>query len=295
MFKGFWRDLVYAGRSLARARAFTFVCVVSLGIGMAPVIAIPYASRLSRMAPAGVKTEGLVELVTTSKGPHPATAEWSYPDFVDLQDSETGMALFGWTGAQSEITFPTTGAAAARVTTRFVSTNFFKTIGVSLAQGAGFDESRKGEPVVILGYRFWQNRLGADPDIVGKTLTMDGVPHLVVGIAPDRFSGHLSFQGGDLFAPLERHPDLRAVNDAERNLRDDRAREWLRIHGRLAPGVTVGHASAAVASITARLAKEFPATNEFRAGVAEPYDPLGTLERSQFRLIQAVAYTLTGM
>ena len=42
MFKGIWRDLVYAGRSLAKARAFTFVCVVSLGIGMVPVIAIPY-------------------------------------------------------------------------------------------------------------------------------------------------------------------------------------------------------------------------------------------------------------
>ena len=46
MFHGIWRDLVHAGRSLAKARAFTFVCVVSLGIGMAPVIAIPY--RISR-------------------------------------------------------------------------------------------------------------------------------------------------------------------------------------------------------------------------------------------------------
>ena len=68
MFTGFWRDLVYAGRSLAKARAFTFVCVVSLGIGMAPLIAIPYWARVLRMPPAGVQTEGLVQLVTTGRG-----------------------------------------------------------------------------------------------------------------------------------------------------------------------------------------------------------------------------------
>ena len=62
MFTSLWRDLAYAGRSLAKARAFTFVCVVSLGIGMAPVIAIPYAARITKMPPPGLNTEGLVEL-----------------------------------------------------------------------------------------------------------------------------------------------------------------------------------------------------------------------------------------
>jgi len=269
---------------------------MSLGVGMAPVIAIPYASRLSRLAPAGVKTDGLVELVTTTNGPHLATAEWSRPDFVDLQAGVTGLELIGWASAQIEIAFHATGAKPARVTTRFVSANYFETIGVPLARGAGFTAAPKGEPAVIIGYRFWQNRLASDPDIIGKTLTMDAVPHVVVGIAPDQFSGHLGFQGGELFAPLEQHPNLRAGNDnADRNLRDDRARAWLRIHGRLAPGVSVRQASAAVAAVTASLAKAYPATNEFKAGVAEPYDPLGTLERSEFRIFQTVAYTLTGM
>ena len=69
MLEGIWRDLVYAGRSLAKARAFTLVCVVSLGIGMVPVIAVPYFSRVTRTPPPGVKTEGLVEVVTTPLGP----------------------------------------------------------------------------------------------------------------------------------------------------------------------------------------------------------------------------------
>ena len=60
MFMGIWRDLVYAGRSLAKARAFTFVCVVSLGVGMVPVIAIPYGARVLKTPPPDVNTGGHV-------------------------------------------------------------------------------------------------------------------------------------------------------------------------------------------------------------------------------------------
>ncbi len=304
MFTGIWRDLVYASRSLAKARAFTFVCVVSLGIGMAPVIAIPYVSRLTTLTPPGVNTEELVELVTTSVGPHQQTQQWSYPDYVDLRDANTGITLIGWAGAQSEITFQATGGSKIRASTMFVPANYFKTLGVALARGAGFDASAddplRAEPVVILSYQFWQSRLSADPDIVGKTLTMDGIPHVVVGVAPDKFGGHIGFTAWDLFVPLERHPRLLARTGAGsaggvENFRDDRSKEWLNIHGRLAPGVSVQQASAAVAAITARLAKAYPATNEFKAGIAAAYDPLGTLARSNIWRIQALGYTLTGM
>jgi hypothetical protein len=74
MLNSVWNDLIHAGRALAKARAFTFVCVVSLGIGMAPVIAIPYFSQLLTIQPAGVKTEGLVEIITTRVGDHEATS-----------------------------------------------------------------------------------------------------------------------------------------------------------------------------------------------------------------------------
>src|ERR671912_1767364 len=99
MLDGLRGDLIHAGQSLAKARAFTLVCVVSLGIGMTPVIAIPYVSRITTLTPPGVNTEELVELVTTSMGPHQQTEQWSYPDYVDLRDANTGMTLIGWVGA----------------------------------------------------------------------------------------------------------------------------------------------------------------------------------------------------
>lgn len=292
MLEGLWRDLRDAVRSLSKARSFTFVCVVSLGIGMVPVIAIPYASRLSWMPPAGVNTERLVELDTMSVGPHQATAQWSYPDFEDLRAADTGLTLIGWIGGA--VSFETPAAPKAQSSAMFVSRNYFSTLGVTLLRGVGFDEA-SNEPVVVLGYRFWQDRLGGDSDVIGKPITLDGVPYVVIGVTAEQFTGHNGFESRALFIPLDRHPNVRDGTDPGQNLRTDRAKEWLLIHGQLASGVTVKQASAAVTVVTSRLAKDHPATNEFRSGVANPYDPIGALTRSQFRIIQLAGLTLTGL
>src|SRR5215467_13834365 len=148
MLNSIWNDLIHACRALAKARAFTFVCVVSLGIGMAPVIAIPYVSRIPTMPPPGLKTEGLVEILTTRVGSRAATDSWSYPDYADLRDANTGMALVGWAYKQIDV-------KKDSVKAMFVSTNYFQAMGVTLLRGAGF--SATAEPEVILGYRYWQN------------------------------------------------------------------------------------------------------------------------------------------
>lgn len=267
---------------------------------MAPVMAIPYVSRLTTLTPPGVNTEELVQLVTTSVGPHEQTEQWSYPDYVDLRDANTGITLIGWIGGQSTVTFQA-GGTKMQASTMFVPAHYFTTLGVALARGAGVDAAADNPlgsgPVVILNYTFWQNRLSADPDIVGKALTMDGTPHVVVGVAPEQFGGHVGFTGWDLFVPLEQHPRLlaRAGAVADENFRGDRAKEWLLIHGRRSPGVSVQQASAAVAAVTARLATAYPATNQFKAGIAAAYDPLGIIVRSNLWRLQAVGYTLTGM
>src|SRR5215470_17733377 len=280
MLNSIWNDLIHAGRALAKARAFTFVCVVSLGIGMAPVIFIPYISRVLTIQPAGVKTEGLVEIITTPVGSRAATGSWSYPDYVDLRDANTGIALVGWTYGQSEY-------KKNSVKEMFVSTNYFQTMGVTLFRGPGF--SATSQPAVILGYRYWQNYFASDPDIIGKTVTLDDIPHVVTGIAPDQFNSHLPGNGEiAVFLPLESHPSFRTHGP-------DRGNEWVLIHGRLAPGVSVAQASAAVSAVTSSLARQYPATNENKAGIAAPYDAFGSLGKSPIAVMQAVGLTLTGM
>lgn len=286
VIQGIWSDLACAARSLVKTPAFALVCIVSLGIGMAPVIAVPYLARIPSTPPAGVNTEGLVEVITAATKSGPAANSWSYADYQDLRNADTGIKLFAWATAPSAVALP--GGLRMSLWPMYVSTDYFETLGVALARGPGF----AGQPdaVVILGYQFWQTHLDADPQIVGKTLKLDNVPYVVAGIAPDQFQGHLGFQGRELFVPLERYPGLVADNNA----RADRSKDWFRLHGRLSPGVSVAQASGAVAGVTAQLAKSFPSTNEFRAGLVEPYDPLGVRDRSQFLRMQALALTLTG-
>jgi predicted permease len=304
---GFGRDLLHAARALAKAPGFTFVCVTSLSVGMGLVIAIPYVAQLLFMPPAGVKTDGLVEVLMTPRGPLRvqvggwARTGWAYADYADLRDARTGMTLTGWAAGESIVTLP----ASARVErlpvgTMFVSANYFRTVGVSLARGPGFDENRAAaaEPAVVLGYTFWENRLGSDPEIIGKTLTVNGTPHVVVGIAPEGYCRHLaecpggqSGQGMPLFMPLERHPRL----VADERLRADRDSVLVRIHGRLSPGVSREQANAAVSSVMSGLAQRYPSTNEYKAASVEPYFAMGSLERSGLALIQAAFFAVTGM
>jgi putative ABC transport system permease protein len=283
------RDLVHAARSLAKARAFTFVCVLSLGIGMAPVIAIPYGTRVFTAAPPNLDTETLVELVTTSVGPRRATTRWSYPDYISLREADTGLSLTAWVTGESEVTLPESGERQTESQTLFVSSNYFETMGVSLARGPGFPDTT--DPVVILGHAFWQKRLGAAPDIVGKTLTVDGTPHVVAGILPDAFVGHMANHDAGLFMPLARHTRLLA----DSSVRFDRSQEWVSIHGRLLPGASIAQADAAVSALTARLAREYPATNEGRAGTVAPYYAVGSLALTEVAVFKAVAQAMTLM
>lgn len=286
---GLGRDLIHAVRSLAKAPAFTAVCVLTLGIGMAPVIAIHFGLRMFTTPPPGVDPKApteLVELVTTRVGQRGATDKWSYPDFVALRDADAGVSVIGSAEVKQEVTLPV-ASGKATLKTMFVSSEYFRTIGVALARGPGFQQTP--EPVAIVSHAFWQDRLGSDPDVVGKTIIVAKVPHVIAGVAADGFGGHTAHEDGvELFLPLERHPAL--LNHA--NARFDRGKTWVRIHGRLSPGVSVAQASAAVSALTSQLAREHPATNESIAGIVVPYHPIGRVEGENLPVVVALWHVL---
>src|SRR4029453_17958970 len=103
------------------------------------------------------------------------------------------MDVTGWIRESSQFgeQTPDQPTAPPRVATVYVSANYFRTFGVSLARGPGFDpaidDAPSAEPRVVLSHGFWQSRLASDPEIIGKTVTIDGIPHTVVGIAPPDF------------------------------------------------------------------------------------------------------------
>jgi putative ABC transport system permease protein len=298
------RDLAHAARSLSKDKTFSLVCVVSLGIGMGALVALATFTRAITAPARVIDTDGLTELLVLPLGPLRAKAgewaleRWSYPDFQALRGAHTGMAVTGWTMEFSQIGTPTPDEAAPpRVATLYVSANYFRTFGVSLARGAGFDpaidDAPSAEPRVVVSHDFWRSRAASDPEIVGKSVTIDGIPHTVIGIAPESFRGHFHFfqaPGSLLFVPLERHPRLRA----NPNLRDDRTVDWVRLHGRLDPGVDIRQANTLVAATVSALARQYPASNEFKAATVEPYSSMGAAGRPESRRVTSVLLGLAG-
>lgn len=298
------RDLAHATRSLIKDRGFTLVCVISLGIGIGSLIALATFTRAITAPARVITTDGLVELLVLPLGPLRAKAgewaleQWSYPDFQALRDTNTGMALTAWVreftpGPADEFD----ESEQPGVTTLYVSANYFQTFGVPLARGAGFDpkvdDATSVEPRVVVSDDFWRVRLAADPEIVGKPLMLDGVPHTVVGVTPADFRGHFHFfqaPGSMVFVPLERHPRLKT----DPNLRDDRTVDWLQVHGRLDAGVPLARANALVSTIMASLAERHPPTNEFKSATVEPYTSMGAAGRPESRRVISVMLGLAG-
>ena len=299
------RDLAHAVRSLFKERTFTLVCVVSLGIGMGAFVALVTFYRGITAPARGINADGLTEVLVLPSGPLRAKAgvwaieRWSYPDYQALREANTGMAITGWAREFSQFGTQTADQEQAppRVATLYVSANYFRTFGVTLSRGPGFnpaiDDRLSAEPRVVVSHDFWRSRVAADPDIIGKSLAIGGVPHVVVGITPEDFHGHFHlFEAPDsvLFIPLEQHPRLRA----NPSLRLDRTADWVRIHARLEPGVDITQANALVSAAVAGLARQYPATNEFKAATVEPYYSQGAAGRPEGRGVFSMLLGLAG-
>ena len=293
-------DLRHAARTLVRARAFTAVCVTSLGLGMGVVILILLFMRMVLGTPPGVQDDGLVEVVVRPTGQLLAQAgeamieTWSYPDYLDIRGT-AGLVMTGWSRGEG-LFQPQDQSAAVPLSTMYVSSNYFSTIGVGLPLGRGFsraDDASRAEPEAVLSHRAWQVRFGSDPNILGRTIIVNRTDYVVVGVGPEEFRGHI---GGldeaynQLWLPLSHHPRL----DAE-DARSQRDANWVRIVARLTPGTTVPQADAAVQSAMAALAARYPSTNQEKIGGVEPYFPSGASERSQVNFGRMMMFGLSGI
>jgi predicted permease len=277
------RDLGHAARSLAKARAFSLVSILSLGIGLGVVILMLVTLRALVGRPFGVVPDGLVELLIIPQGELRARVNdwavdtWSYPDFVDINNATTGVTVTGWTPAQAVVRTPDT--APARVDAMYVSPNYFTTIGLPLARGAGFTQGTTADQLeVILSHSAWRNRFGGSPDVVGRTITIDGAPHVVVGLAPEHFRGHFIQHrpGFEVWLPLRQHPRLAAPDGP----REKREVDWIHLLGRLEAGTSLSSASGAVAATMTTLAERYPASNALKSASVEPYFNMGARRRT---------------
>jgi predicted permease len=243
------QDIRFALRQLRRNAGFTTIALVTLTLGIGANTAIFSVVRgvLLRELPYAAPSR-LVRIY--SKGQRGATAV-SAADFNDWRNQST---TFSAIAASEQSTVNLTGSGSAeRFTQSRVSANMFPLLGVRPTLGRAFlpGEDVPGAPrVVILSDGLWRSRFGADPSLIGKSITLDGYATEVVGVAPPdmRYPAPVDMWMTTRFTPK----DLADVG---------RGARWLDIVGRLAPGVTMQQAQSEMNAIARRIELQDPKHN----------------------------------
>ncbi|HEY7893711.1 MAG TPA: ABC transporter permease [Gemmatimonadaceae bacterium] len=264
-----WQDASYAVRTMRQHKTVVAIMlmILALGIGANTAMFTLIDALMLRSLPVE-HPEQLVSIGDPrrtggmSQGtPNPTLA--SVPVYEDLRDQNTVFSGLYATGRQGllNMTAPQTGAAERTAgagadfehpSARFVSGNYFKVLGVHAMAGRTFadDEDRKpgDAPVVVIGYAYWQRRFGGQVSAIGSTITLNGVPMTIIGVAPESFTGDVVGQRPDMWLPLMMQSSL----DPHEDILEDRTTSWLLLMGRLAPGVTLAQARAQITIIYKR-------------------------------------------
>ena len=251
------QDLRYAARTLLKSPGFTLVAVLTLALGIGANTAIySLIHRLLFDPVPFVDTRGLVSLWQVGPRGNDHN-EYTVADFRSVQEEARSFGqLAAHTGWSANLTGA--GEAPEREHGFLVTANWFLTLGLRPLLGRTFttgEDVPGHDAVLVLSYGVWQRRYGADSTIVGRSVAVNGVPRVVVGVMPP---GVRYPAPADVWAPLPLTP-ARLAN---------RQSHYLLVTGRLRPGVRLEAAQAEIAGIAARLAADYPATNTgWRANV----------------------------
>jgi predicted permease len=244
------KDLRYAARMLLKGRIVTLIAILALTLGIGANTAIFSVINAVLIKPLPYPhPEQLVRVY--EKSPQFEQMSVSYPNFVDWQrESHAFERMAVYRHQQFNITG---GPEPERVNGRWVSADFFSTLGVQPALGRDLrpEEDRPGAgPVALLSHGFWQRRFGGDPNVINKPLTINGKDYTVVGVLPASFK---FYSPVDLFIPIG------IQDDVSLKVRD--FHPGLRVVARLRAGVTLSEARDEMQSIAAALEKQYPASN----------------------------------
>ncbi|HEX7175817.1 MAG TPA: ABC transporter permease [Pyrinomonadaceae bacterium] len=252
----FLQDLRYGLRVLRKSPGFTAVAVLTLGLGIGVNTAIFSGVSAFMLRPlAGVSdAERLVALFEATDGS--AYDDVSYPDYLDYREQST--TLDGIVGHQMVRAAVGDETQSEVVWGQLVSADLFDVLGVRMRMGRGFlpeEERTPGtHPVIVLGPHLWRNRFAADAGIVGRTVSVNGRPFTVVGVAPDDFAGAKWALRMDFFVPLGMQEQVMGGQ----SWLNDRDSHWLSLMGRLKPGATREQAAAELSTIARRLNEAYP-------------------------------------
>lgn len=289
-------DLRFALRSFKKTPGFIAVVALSLAFGIGACTSLFSIANALLLRPLPYKdADRLVILWNRSPGLN-ITQDWfSTAQYFDIKTSHQGLEEVAIAYGGNENL--TGNGEPERVGAVHVSSNLLPMLGEKAALGRLFiaAEDAKGAALTaVLSYGMWTRRYGSDPQILGKSIQVNGVSREVVGVMPKSFSLPLEVlptlygaEQADLLLPLPLPPDAPRI----------RAHEDFNIIGKLKPGVTVRAAQAEMDTLTARLRRDFPDVYPPNGGLTFGVVPLleqvvGDARYSLMLLLGAVGFVL---
>ena len=263
------QDIRYGARMLMKNPGFMIVAVITLALGIGANTAIFSMVDAFLLRPLPVADPAQITVLAFQQKHGNFQTQFSIADYRDIQNQTTEVFAdvfayqFGLDGLSVD-------GKADRVMTNYVSGNYFSALGIKPALGRFILPSEGAvagaDPVMVLGYSYWQTRFGGDPGIVGRKVSVDGHPITIVGVAPKGFVGVypiLSVQG---YLPL----GMASIAGNPSDFMTNRQIRNVPILARLRPGVSLQQAQAVLAVVSQRLTQEYPEVHKDLSVVAFP-------------------------
>ena len=278
------QDLTYGLRALLKKPEFTTVVIILLALGIGANTAIFSVVYSVLLRPLPFKDpDRLVMLFSHNTREQVAYSTLSADDIADFQ-KQNGV-FDGLASVTVRWAFVlTSNGEAEQIYGRWVSANFFDVLGTHPQMGRTFtvDEDRpSGTRAAIISYEAWQRRFGGDPDVLNRSLNLNGEQTPIVGVMP---RGFRFIEGGEIWVPGAQNP----ISARGRNVR------YLNAVARLKEGVSIEQAKTGMRTIASRLEAQYPATNTgFTTDVRKLLDHItGETRPTLIVLLGAVGFVL---
>jgi predicted permease len=252
------QDIRFAFRQLRKAPSFaiTAVLTLSLGIGANTAIFSLVNSLLLKPLPVPDPQQIATIVPRENNGPLQQALSWNEYKEVRGQSGQSFSDIFAYTISLDGLAAK--GQYPDRIMTTYVSGNFFEGLGLKPAAGRLFlrseGETLGQDPVVVLGYDYWKQKFGSDPSVAGRTVTLDGHPVTIVGVAPKGFAGMQSYLTMAAYLPLSELPLTGTSADTLNNWQN----RILIVNGRLHSGVSLKQANASLGIVAQNLMRLHP-------------------------------------
>ncbi|HEX3437422.1 MAG TPA: ABC transporter permease [Pseudacidobacterium sp.] len=250
-----FQNLRYALRQLRKSPGFTLTALLTmaLGIGAGTAIFTLFDQALLRALPVKNPQELVLLRFAGDAVGHRSTqggdtegarAYFSYPMYRDLRDKGTALSgLFATAVGSAGISW---NNSAEAVPVEMVSGNYFNVLGVQPAAGrlfsSGDETASAGDPYAVLSFDYWKARFDENPQIIGQSISVNGSPFTVVGVAAPGFQSAVWGDMPKVFVPIT----MKRIITPEFDDLNDRQSYWLKTMGRLPDGMTTGQAEAAL-------------------------------------------------